>query len=221
MRGCWSKPSYGKFRPSVASNPPKTMIRITPILIVAVLCFASIDLVQAQDLHPSRRPSPIGIAKTHIGDTYVKVTYGRPYMRDRQIFGMNTDSVEFLTPYHAIWRTGANEATEITTTGQLSIAGNMLAAGTYSIFTEPGPSEWVIHFSPFLGLDGTGLFNAETQIFTEVYDPDQDVLEITVPSGTLEETVDQLTMVFEAVDGGAHLVLRWEKTEVRIPMEER
>lgn len=195
------------------------MIRKTPILIMAVLCFAAADLATAQDLHPSRRPSPIGIAKTHLGDTYVKVTYGRPYMRNRQIFGTNTDSTEFLTPFGQIWRTGANEATEITTTGPLSIAGSMLAAGTYSIFTEPGPEAWVIHFSPFLGLDGTGIFNAETQVFTEVYDPDQDVLVVTVPSGALEESVDQFTMVFETVDGGAHLVLRWEKTEVRIPIE--
>ena len=196
------------------------MIRKTPILIVAVLCFAAVDLARAQDLHPSRRPSPIGIARTHIGDTYVKVTYGRPYVRDRQVFGTNTDSTEFLTPYNEIWRTGANEATEITTTGPLSIAGNTLDTGTYSIFTEPGPTEWIIHFSPHLGLDGTGIFNAETQVFTEVYDSDQDVLVITVPSGVLEEAVDQLTMVFEAVDGGAHLVLTWEKTEVRIPIRE-
>ena len=92
------------------------MTRKTPILIAALLCFAAADLAKAQDLHPSRRPSPIGIAKTHLGDTYVKVTYGRPYVRNRQIFGTNTDSTEFLTPYGQIWRTGANEATEITTT---------------------------------------------------------------------------------------------------------
>ena len=87
------------------------MIHKTPILIAALLCFAAAELAQAQDLHPSRRPSPIGIAKTHLGDTYVKVTYGRPYVRTRQIFGANTDSTEFLTPYGQIWRTGANEAT--------------------------------------------------------------------------------------------------------------
>ena len=195
------------------------MIRKTFILIAAVLCFAAADLARAQDLHPSRRPSPIGIAKTHLGDTYVKVTYGRPYVRNRLIFGTNTDSTTFLTPFGQIWRTGANEATEITTTGPLSIAGHTLDAGTYSIFTEPGPTEWIIHFSPQLGLDGTGIFNAETQEFTpNVYDPDQDVLVITVPSGALEESVDQFTILFEAADGGTHLVLRWEKTAVRIPI---
>ena len=194
------------------------MLRKTPILIVSLLCLAATaDLATAQDLHPSRRPSPVGIAKTHLGNTYVKVVYSRPYVRNRKIFGTNTDSTTFLTPYGQIWRTGANEATEITTTGALSVAGQMLDAGTYAIFTEPGPEEWTVHISPQLGLDGTG--RLENGSFTpNVYDPGQDVLVFTVPSGTLDETVDQFTISFENADGGTHLVLRWEKTEVRIPI---
>ncbi|MDX1440029.1 MAG: DUF2911 domain-containing protein, partial [Rubricoccaceae bacterium] len=137
-----------------------------PLLIAAIFFFVATDVARSQDLHPSRRPSPIGIASTHFGDTYIKVTYGRPYMRGRQIFGTNTDSTTFLTPYNEVWRTGANEATEITTTGPLRIAGHDLDAGTYSIFTVPGPTQWTVHFSPYLGLDGTGIFDAETQIFT-------------------------------------------------------
>lgn len=188
------------------------------LIVVALLCFAATDLAQAQDLHPSRRPSPVGIAKTHIGDTYVKITYGRPYMRGREIFGVNSEDAEYLTPYHQLWRTGANEATEITATGTLTVTGNTLPAGTYSIFTEPGPTEWVIHFSPLLGLDGTGHFDPATQTFTEVYDPAEDVLAITVPSSQMEEQVEQFTIAFEETDAGADLVLRWELTEVRIPI---
>ena len=125
-----------------------------------------------------------------------------------------------MTPMETRPAPSATEATEITTTGPLIVAGNRLEAGTYSIFTEPGQTQWIIHFSPHLGLDGTGNFNAETQVFTPVFDPADDVLTITVPAGTLEETVEQLTLEFEEGDGGAHLVLRWELTEVRIPMRE-
>ena len=194
------------------------MLRKTPILLVSLLCvMAATDLATAQDLHPSRRPSPVGIAKTHLGDTYVKVVYGRPYVRNRDIFGTNTDDKAFLVPFGQLWRTGANEATEITTTGALSMAGQMLAAGTYAIFTEPGPDTWTIHISPQLGLDGTGRLGPDG--FTpNVYDPAQDVLVFTVNSGTLEESVDQFTISFENADSGTHLVLRWEKTEVRIPI---
>ena len=194
------------------------MLRKTPILLVSMLCLlAATDLATAQDLHPSRRPSPVGIAKTHLGDTYVKVVYSRPYVRNRDIFGTNTDEKTFLVPFGQLWRTGANEATEITTTGALSMAGQVLAAGTYAIFTEPGPDEWTVHISPQLGLDGTGRLGPDG--FTpNVYDASQDVLVFTVNSGMLEESVDQFTISFEDTDGGTHLVLSWEKTEVRIPI---
>jgi hypothetical protein len=173
----------------------------------------------AQDLHPSRRPSPVGIAKTHIGDTYAKVTYGRPYMRNRAIFGANSESETYLVPFGQIWRTGANEATEITLTGPLMVAGQRLAAGTYAIFTVPGPSSWTIHFSPQLGLDGTAMMDAATGEFTpNAYDPANDVLVVEIPSAALDEEVDQFTIGFEAAGEGAHLVLAWEETEVRIPL---
>lgn len=173
----------------------------------------------AQDLHPSRRASPIGIAKTHIGDTYVKVTYGRPYMRGREIFGTNTADEEYLVPFGELWRTGANEATEITLTDDLLIDGDRVEAGTYAVFTEPGQETWTIHFSPQLGLDGTGRFDPETNSFTEVYDPEMDVLAIQVPSQSTDEEVDQFTIDFEHDGNAADMVLRWEHTEIRIPME--
>lgn len=186
-------------------------------IVLAVLAFDAREIF-AQDLHPSRRPSPIGIAKTHIGDAYVKVTYGRPYVRGREIFGANTDDKSFLVPFGEVWRTGANEATEITVTDHVMLGGQHLDAGTYSIFTEPDAGEWVIHVSPHLGLDGTGNFDPSTQTFTPVFDPADDVLTLTVPSTTIDETVDQFTIVFEEASGGADMILRWENTEVRIPV---
>ena len=195
------------------------MFRKAPLLIITLLCFAFItEVVEAQDLHPSRRPSPVGIAKTHLGDTYVKVVYNRPYMRNREIFGTNTEEKTFLVPFGELWRTGANEATEITTTGALSMAGQRLEAGTYSIFTVPGPEEWAIHISPQLGLDGTGRLSADGNFTPNVYDSSQDVLTFSVASGMIDEEVDQFTISLEPVDAGAHLVLSWEKTEVRIPI---
>jgi hypothetical protein len=190
------------------------------ILLLATTCAAALataEAVGAQDLHPSRRPSPIGIARTLLGDTYVKVTYGRPYVRDRTIFGAPNDSSPPLVPYGRIWRTGANEATEITATGPMLVAGEPLPAGTYSIFTEPGPRRWRIHFSPQLGLDGTGLLTPDG--FTaDVYDPARDVLVVEAPSSTLDEDVDQLTIELRPSPAGADLVLRWETTEVSVPL---
>ena len=75
----------------------------------------------AQDLHPSRRPSPVGIAKTFVGDTYVKVTYGRPYTRNRAVFGDPADGATYLVPFGHRWRTGANEATETTSSSAVNV----------------------------------------------------------------------------------------------------
>ena len=195
------------------------MLRRLLFLAVLGTAFVAAETASAQDLHSSRRLSPVGIAKTHLGDTYVKVVYGRPYMRNRQIFGTPSDSAIFLVPFGQLWRTGANEATEITTTGPLMMNGSRLDAGTYSIFTEPDADAWTIHISPQLGLDGTGRLDGGT--FTpDVYDPSLDVLTFSVPAGQIdaENPVDQFTILFIPSDNGAHLVLRWEMTEVRIPI---
>lgn len=194
---------------------PNVRSSVYALAVAASLLLAG--AAQAQDLHPSRRLSPIGIARTHIGDTYVKVTYGRPYIRDRAVFGADTDSTTHLVPFGQLWRTGANEATEITLTGPLRIAGEELPAGTYSIFTVPGPDRWTVHFSPQLSLDGTGLLGPDGFV-PDVYDPARDVLVVEVPSSALEEAVDPLTFEFEATPDGADLLLRWETTEVRLPL---
>ena len=186
---------------------------------VLALLLIGADATQAQDLHPSRRPSPMGLARTHLGDTYVKVHYSRPYVRNREIFGENTDEKTFLVPFGEVWRTGANEATEITFTGDLMIDGTRVEAGTYSIFSVPGEESWNIHVSPQLGLSGTARFNPESGEFEPAYDPAMDVLVVEVPAHAMEESTEQMTFSFEPSDGGAHLVLRWEYTEIRIPLE--
>lgn len=188
-------------------------------MIVAALAAALVAPIVtiAQDLHPSRRPSPMGMARITLGDTYVRVVYGRPYKRGREnIFGTKESGA--LAPYGERWRTGANEATEITVTKDVLIAGRKLGAGTYSLFTTPGPDTWMVHFNSKLGLDGVGIFANNT--FTPVDLAPTDVLVITVPARQLpaDKEVDQLTFEFEGTGTGADMVLRWIRTEVRVPI---
>ena len=64
-----------------------TLALMTSMLLLGT--WLSTTAIEAQDLHPSRRPSPTGIARTFVGDTYVKVVYSRPYKRGRDnIFGI-------------------------------------------------------------------------------------------------------------------------------------
>jgi hypothetical protein len=186
------------------------------LVIVALTAGLVLPLVGvAQDLHPSRRPSPLGWSRTTLGSTYISVVYGRPYKRGRNnIFGMKGA----IVPFGERWRTGANEATEITTTGDLLVGGKPLRAGTYSLFTTPGPETWSIHFNSRLGLDGTGTF-ADGK-FTPVELGPTDVLTVTAKAVELPENkeVDQFTIDFERTGAGADLVLRWIRTEVRVPI---
>ena len=197
------------------------MTTVRALVVLAAACAVLLvtpDLAAAQDLHPSRRPSPVGIAKAHLGDTYVKVTYSGPYVRGREIFG-DPGQGEYLVPYGELWRTGANEATELTATGPILVAGQRLEAGTYSMFTVPGPTRWNVRLNTGLGMDGTGRLDPVTGEFSETYDPADDVLSVEVASGTLDEDVDQFTISFEPPGAPTHLVLSWERTEVRIPVE--
>lgn len=174
-------------------------------------------VVTGQDLHPSRRPSPMGMARTMLGDTYVRVVYGRPYKRGRNnIFGTKESGA--VVPFGERWRTGANEATEITVTKDVLVAGQKLPAGTYSLSTTPGPTSWKFHFNSKLGLDGLGIFANNT--FTPVDLAPTDVLVVTANPTELpqDKEVDQLTFDFEKTGSGADMVLRWIRTEVRVPI---
>jgi len=184
----------------------KAIVKLAMALAVAAVLAPC--LVQAQDLHPSRRPSPMGMARITLDDgTYVRVVYSRPYKRGRDnIFG--TQESEALVPFGQVWRTGANEATEITVTGDVLFGGETLKAGTYSLFTTPGAESWQIHVNTVLGTSGTRDYKSEN-----------DAVSVTVPSGSPEEEVDQLTISFEKTEAGADMVLAWIKTTVRVPIQ--
>jgi hypothetical protein len=188
------------------------------IVLAAVTAAVVVPLAaSAQDLHPSRRPSPMGMARTMLGDAYVRVVYGRPYKRDRKII-FGTKESGAVVVYGERWRTGANEASELTVTRDVLVGGQKLPAGTYSLSTTPAPGTWKVHFNSKLGLDGLGTFANNT--FTPVDLAPTDVLTVSAPETQLPEDkeVDQLTFEFEKTGGGADMVLRWIRTEVRVPI---
>lgn len=198
----------------------KSLRSILRFAAVAVAVAAIAAPLFAQDLHPSRRKSPLGSARVELGDAYVLVVYGRPYKRDRDnIFGTKESGA--VVPYGERWRAGANEATEIALNKDVTIAGKKLAAGIYSLTAKPGPESWTLHFNSQLGLDGTGHFDRVAQKFTPADLDKTDVVVVeakaaTIPAG--EDEVDQFTIDFEKGAAGHDLVLRWIRTEVRVPI---
>lgn len=183
-----------------------------------VLALTGAAMAPAQDLHPSRRPSPMGMARATVGDAYVRVVYSRPYLRGRDnIFG--TEESEALVPFGKIWRTGANEATELSVTRDVMIGDQKVPAGTYSLFTTPGPESWTLHVNSELGMNGTMRRNAETGEYESAYSEANDLATATGTVEMLEEPVDQLTIGFETTEAGFDMVLSWTKTRVRFPMK--
>lgn len=158
---------------------------------------------EAQSL-PEPRQSPLGLSRVMLDDdSYVKIVYGRPQMRDREIFGQ-------LVPYGEVWRTGANEATEITLTQAVMIDGERLEAGTYSLFTIPGEDAWTIIINEKLG--SWGAYS---------YDESADVMRLSAPADRTDEAVEAFTIMFEQEEdeARARLMMRWEHTQVSVMLE--
>ncbi|TYP70992.1 DUF2911 domain-containing protein [Aquimarina intermedia] len=129
----------------------------------------------------------------------IKVIYSRPQKKDREIFGK-------LVPFDKVWRTGADEATEIKLFKDFKMGDIMLKAGTYSLFTIPGKDNWEIILNS--DLDSWGAYT---------YDKTKDAARITVPVTTDQEALEAFSIAFKKVDKGYHMVLGWDTTRVEVP----
>ncbi len=131
----------------------------------------------------------------------VKVFYCQPSKKEREIFGK-------VVAYNKVWRTGANEATQITFDKDVIIAGKPLKAGTYGFFTIPNADKWTIIFNTKLGT--WGHFG---------YDETKDALRVEVPIIKLDNVVEKL--LFSCEDGEnntVNLQISWDTTKVIIPI---
>ena len=171
------------------------------LVIITIIFFIDPGKLFAQEpLSP--RPSPLSLVTMKYEDTYVKITYCRPSKRGREIFGS-------LEPYGEVWRTGANEATELTFTRNVKIGGYEVAAGTYSLFTIPENGDWTIIINKDLGQWGAFSYNQ-----------DHDLLRFQAKTETMETVYEPFTIEFEQKGiKNTNLLLMWDKTKVIIPIE--
>jgi hypothetical protein len=128
-----------------------------------------------------------------------KVSYGQPSKRDREIFGK-------LVPYGEVWRTGANEATEITFKKDVLFGGKPVKAGTYALFTIPGEKEWTVILNSV-----TGQFGA----FDYDKNKAKDVASVKVPVQKAKAPTEKFTIQVE--DAALHLT--WDTTSVSVPLK--
>lgn len=158
-------------------------------------------LVETSDTLVGNRKSPISISSVKYEGTYIKVVYGQPYRNGRAIFGD-------WEPYDKVWRTGANEATEITFTKAVFMGEEAIDAGTYALFTIPSEESWTIILNSELGQ--WGAFE---------YDENRDYHRFVVPVNTVESPIETFTISFTEVDRSiSTMSLSWDIVRVNIPI---
>jgi hypothetical protein len=147
------------------------------------------------------QPSPTAEIEQIIGLTEVEVEYSRPGMKGRKIFGD-------LEKFGAMWRTGANKATKVSFGDDVTVGGQTVPAGDYSLFTIPGETEWTIVLNKNLELWGTG-----------GYDKAMDQCRFMVIPTKLNDAVETFTIDFSHfTTSSANMNLAWENTKVSFPI---
>ena len=173
----------------------KRLLIFLPAIVLSVLALN----VLAQFPMPQASSSQTIIQEFGLGNVTVK--YSRPNVKGRSVF---TD----LAPYNEVWRTGANNATLITFSDNVTLEGKPVAAGEYALFTIPGKDTWTIILNK-----GTKLWGAYE------YKQADDVLRFQAKAVKLINKVETFTFGFsEVLPTTAKLNLMWDDTQVSVNM---
>jgi Protein of unknown function (DUF2911) len=172
---------------------------------VALTTFALAALTLAWAQQPpqdkSQRPSPPGSADCTVKGKKVTINYSRPSMKGRKIMGE-------LVPYGKVWRTGANEATALTTAADLNIGGTKVPAGAYTLYTLPSADTWKL------------IINKQTGQWGTVYKQDQDLARVDMTKTEIAVPVEQFTIALDqASNDSCNLSLEWEKTRLSVTLK--
>jgi hypothetical protein len=183
------------------------MKKIISTLVITTAAMIGALPVMAQQ---TRAISPHETISAVVDGNRVTITYGRPYTikpgttEVRKIWGG-------LVPYGKVWRTGANQATLLTTEQPIVLGGTNIPAGTYSLFTLPaadGTAKLIVN-------KRTGQWGIP---YNEQSEATNELARIDLKKDTLDKTVDQFTMAIEPnPTGGGGLKMMWENTQFSVP----
>jgi hypothetical protein len=137
----------------------------------------------------------------------INVSYSQPSKRGRLIFGEESEGA--LQPYGKYWRLGANAATEITFSKDITFAGQPVNAGSYRMYAVPGAEAFKITLNSELGVR-----------FSAAMEPDHslDLLTVEVPVDPMLSEVEAFTISFESDSVGVNMNMAWDKTLLRVPI---
>jgi hypothetical protein len=165
------------------------------IALLLLLLVAAVPAVQAQRAQASPRVTAVSPNQN------VKVAYGQPARKGRTLFGANG-----LEKYGQVWRTGANEATEITFAKDVTFGGKAVKAGTYTLFTIPEAAEWTVILNSQLGQFGAFEYGRTKE---------KNVAEVKARVKMGKTSVEKFTITPTNTD----LTMTWGETSVTVPVK--
>ncbi len=174
-------------------------------IVLFILCALSVGLttetVAQKFSGMDKSPADIASYPTSYreSDKSVRVIYSRPQLKGR--------TLSELAPAGKVWRTGANEAAEITFYKDATFGGKSVKAGTYALFTIPGESEWTIVLNS--NLNQWGAYS---------YDSAADVVRVTGGVSSDSESLEAFSIAYKDVDNGVHMIMGWGTTRVAVPV---
>lgn len=162
---------------------------------------ATLSLIASEAQLKTPAPSPSQTIKQDFGLSFIELSYSRPAMRGRKIFGD-------LVPFGKVWRTGANNATTITFGDEVMIGGTKIPAGKYGLLTIPDKKSWTI------------IITKQTDVTSPSdYKQDQDVVRVEAKTMDMNSAMESFTMQFADVKPtSCELHIMWEKTAVALPI---
>lgn len=169
------------------------------LFIASALCF-SLMAAEAQNIK-TPAPSTTQTIKQDFGIGSIELTYSRPNMRGRKIFGD-------LVPYGNVWRTGANSATLLTFSDEVMIGGTKIPAGRYGLLSIPDKDAWILIITKQNDVTSPAAYKQES-----------DVVRVKAKPTTLKDPVETFTMQFGNVKATtADLQLMWDNLAVSLPI---
>jgi hypothetical protein len=172
---------------------------IVTLALIAGACIPSIAQKEP-------RQSPADVVTYKSKDLEMTIKYGRPFKKNRVIFGSEPTA---LLPYGKYWRLGANEATLIQISHNVIFNGKELKAGNYSMYAYPGKDTWTIYINSDVKHWGA-----------QEPDHNLDVLKTDVRTSMRADVTEEFTISFDPTDANGHTAINfiWDKTAVKVPV---
>ena len=169
-------------------------------LLLVAICFGTLVMTETQQLKTPSRSSTQTV-KQEFGLGSIELSYSRPNMKGRKIFGD-------LVPFDKVWRTGANNATTLTFTDEVNIGGTKVPAGKYGLLTIPSANEWTI------------ILSKQTDVTSpSAYKQEMDVVRVKAKPMALPFSFETFGISFENIkDNSCELMMAWDKTVVALPI---